>query len=174
MPVYAFGGREPQISGDAFVAPTATIIGAVELGSEASVWFGAVLRGDFDRITVGAGSCVQDNAVVHARPGETCTIGDWVTLGHGCVVHNVKLLGDYAVVGMNAVVSDWAEVGEWGVVAEGAVVRQRAAVPAARIAAGVPAHLLDREVDEEYRAAWRGFKQIYVDLCSRYAAGYGR
>ena len=116
---------------------------------------------------------MEDNAVVHARPGETCTIGYWVTLGHGCVVHNVKLLGDYAVVGMNAVVSDWAEVGEWGVVAEGAVVRQRAVVPAARIAAGVPARLLDREVDEEYRAAWRGFKQIYVDLCARYARATG-
>ncbi len=75
---------------------------------------------------------------------------------------------------MNAVVSDWAEVGEWGVVAEGAVVRQRAVVPAARIAAGVPARLLDREIDEEYRAAWREFKRIYVDLCARYRGGYGR
>jgi carbonic anhydrase/acetyltransferase-like protein (isoleucine patch superfamily) len=117
---------------------------------------------------------VEDNAVVHARPGETCTIGSWVTLGHGCVVHTVRLLGDFAVVGMNAVVSDWAEVGEWAVVAEGAVVRQRAVVPAARIAAGVPARLLDREVDDEYRAAWRGFKQTYVDLCARYREGLGR
>ena len=66
MPVYAFGGDEPQVAVDAFVAPTATLIGAVSLGSEASVWFGAVLRGDFDRITVGRGSCVQDNAVIHA------------------------------------------------------------------------------------------------------------
>ncbi len=75
---------------------------------------------------------------------------------------------------MNAVVSDWAEVGEWAVVAEGAVVPQRAVVPAARIAAGVPARLLDREVDDAYRADWRRFKQIYVDLCARYREGYGR
>jgi carbonic anhydrase/acetyltransferase-like protein (isoleucine patch superfamily) len=65
-------------------------------------------------------------------------------------------------------------VGEWGVVAEGAVVRQRALVPAARIAAGVPARLLDRAVDEQYRAAWLRFKQIYVDLCERYARSFGR
>jgi phenylacetic acid degradation protein len=71
------------------------------------------------------------------------------------------------------VVSDWAELGEWAVVAEGAVVPQRAVVPAARIAAGVPARLLDRTVDEDYRAAWRGFKQRYVDLCERYRTGFG-
>ena len=75
---------------------------------------------------------------------------------------------------MGAVVSDWAEIGEWGVVAEGAVVPQRAVVPAARIAAGVPARLLERAVDDEYRAAWLGFKQIYVDLCERYREGFGR
>jgi carbonic anhydrase/acetyltransferase-like protein (isoleucine patch superfamily) len=96
-----------------------------------------------------------------------------VTLGHGCVVHNVALLGDYAVIGMGAVVSDWAEVGEWGVIAEGAVVPQRAVVPAARIAAGVPARLLEQQVDDDYRARWLGFKQRYVELCERYPHDYG-
>ena len=75
---------------------------------------------------------------------------------------------------MGAVVSDWADVGEWAVVAEGAVVTQRFVVPTARIAAGVPARLLDRPVDDEFRAAWLGFKQLYVDLCQRYRSGYGR
>jgi phenylacetic acid degradation protein len=88
-------------------------------------------------------------------------------------VHNVKVLGDYAVIGMGAVVSDWAELGEWAFVAEGAVVTQRSVVPAGRITAGVPARVLDREVDDELRTAWRQFKQIYVDLCDRYRAGYG-
>jgi carbonic anhydrase/acetyltransferase-like protein (isoleucine patch superfamily) len=89
------------------------------------------------------------------------------------VVHNVAHVGDYAVIGMGAVVSDWAELGEWAVVAEGAVVAQRAVVPAARIAAGVPARLLEREVDDEYRSAWLGFKQRYVALCEEYRRDYG-
>ena len=103
----------------------------------------------------------------------SCTVGSWVTLGHGCIVHNASL-GDYAVVGMGAVVSDWAKVGEWAVVAEGAVVPQRAVVPPAAIAAGVPARLLDRAVDDEFKAVWRGFKQTYVELCDRYRMGYDK
>ena len=79
----------------------------------------------------------------------------------------IPAIGDYAVVGMNAVVSDWAEVGEWGMIAEGAVVTQGAVVPAARIAAGVPARRLDRAVDDEYRAAWLGFKRTYAGLRGR-------
>ena len=151
MTVESFEGKTPRIGDGCWVHPSAEVFGDVTLGARCWIGPGARLRGDYGTIVLGDCCAVEDNVVVHARPGETCTIGDWVTLGHGCVVHNVKLLGDYAVVGMNAVVSDWAEVGEWGVVAEGAVVRQRAVVPAARIAAGVPARLLDREVDEAYR-----------------------
>lgn len=174
MAVERFEGRTPRLGEGGWVHPSADVIGDVRIGARCWIGPGARLRGDYGVIVLGDCCAVEDNAVVHARPGETCTIGDWVTLGHGCVVHNVALLGDHAVVGMNAVVSDWARVGEWGVVAEGAVVPQRGEVPAGRIAAGVPARLLDREVDDDYRAAWRGFKQIYVDLCARYRNGYGR
>ncbi|MDI9598369.1 MAG: gamma carbonic anhydrase family protein [Acidobacteriota bacterium] len=174
MTVASFEGRTPHIGDGCWVHPSAEILGQVVLGTRCWIGPGARLRGDYGSIVLGDCCAVADNAVVHARPGETCTIGRWVTLGHGCVVHNVASLGDYSVVGMNAVVSDWAQVGEWAVVAEGAVVRQRAVVPAGRIAAGVPARLLDRVVDEPYRAEWRRFKQIYVDLCARYADGYGR
>ena len=106
---------------------------------------------------------IEDNCVVHARPDETCTVGSWVTLGHGCVVHSAQSVGDFAVIGMGAVLSDWAEIGEWAVVAEGAVVPQGAVVPA---------RLIDHAVDEEFMAAWRGFKQRYVDLCERYRSGF--
>jgi len=173
MTVTSFEGKIPRLGAGAYVHPSADVLGDVSVGRDCWIGPGARLRGDYGSIVLGDCSAVEDNCVVHARPGETCTIGSWVTLGHGCVVHNVALLGDYAVIGMGAVVSDWAEVGEWGVVAEGAVVPQRAVVPAARIAAGVPARLLERPVDDEYRAAWRGFKQIYVDLCERYREGLG-
>ena len=75
MGLYAFEGKEPQVADDAFVAPTATLIGDVVLEAESSVWFGAVLRGDFDRIDVGEGSCVQDNAVIHAAEGLPTIVG---------------------------------------------------------------------------------------------------
>jgi phenylacetic acid degradation protein len=168
----SFEGKMPQIGAGCWVHPSAELIGDVRLGDRSWVGPGARLRGDYGTIVLGDCCAVEDNCVIHARPGETCTIGSWVTLGHSCVVHNVKLLGDYAVIGMGAIVSDWAEVGEWSFVAEGAVVSQRSGVPAGRIAAGVPARLLDREVDEQLRSDWRAFKQIYVDLCERYRAGF--
>ena len=173
MSVDSFEGKLPLIGDGCWVHPSADVIGDVQLGARCWIGPGARLRGDYGSIVLGDFCAVEDNCVVHARPGETCTIGSWVTLGHGCVVHNAARLRDYSVVGMGAVVSDWAEVGEWGVIAEGAVVPQHAVVPAARIAAGVPARLLDRAVDDEYKADWRRFKQIYVDLCKRYRDGLG-
>jgi phenylacetic acid degradation protein len=173
MTVSSFEGKTPQIGGGCWVHPSADVIGDVRLGARCWIGPGARLRGDYGTVVLGECCAVEDNCVIHARPGETCTIGSWVTLGHGSVVHNVALLGDYAVIGMGAVVSDWAEVGEWGVVAEGAVVPQRFVVPAARIVAGVPARLLDRGVDDEYRAAWLRFKTVYAELCERYARGLG-
>ena len=170
MTVTSFEGQTPLIGEGCWVHPSADVIGDVVVGARCWIGPGARLRGDCGSIVLGDCCAVEDNCVIHARPGETCTIGSWVTLGHGCVVHSVTRLGDYAVVGMNAVVSDWAEVGEWGVIAGGAVVTQNAVVPTARIAAGVPA----RVVDNEYRAAWRGFKQVYVDLCERYREGFAR
>ena len=174
MSIDSFEGKVPLIGAGTWVHPSADVFGDVRVGQRCWIGPGARLRGDYGTVVLGDCCAVEDNCVVHARPGETCTIGSWVTLGHGCVVHNVLRLSDYAIVGMGAVVSDWADVGEWAVIAEGAVVPQRTVVPASRIAAGVPARLLDRPIDDEFRAAWLGFKQLYVDLCERYRAGYGR
>lgn len=173
MTIVSFEGKTPQVGDGSWVHPSADVIGDVHLGSHCWIGPGARLRGDYGTIVLGDCTAVEDNCVVHARPGEVCTIGSWVTLGHGCVVHNAAKIEDYAVIGMGAVVSDWAELGEWAVVAEGAVVRQRGVVPAGRIAAGVPARLLERTVDAAYRDTWRRFKGIYVDLCERYADGLG-
>lgn len=173
MTIVSFAGKTPQIGAGCWVHPSADVIGDVHLGEHCWIGPGARLRGDYGTIVLGDCTAVEDNCVVHARPGETCTIGNWVTLGHASVVHTATLIGDYAVIGMGAVISDWVEVGEWAVIAEGAVVPQRAAVPAARIAAGVPARLLERTVDDDYRATWLTFKQTYVDLCERYRTGLG-
>ncbi len=174
MTVASYGGKVPVIGEGAYVHPSADVFGDVRLGAGCWVGPGARLRGDYGAIVVGDHSALEDNCVLHARPGEVCRLGAWVTVGHAAVVHTAALVADYAVIGMGAVVSDWAEVGEWAVVGEGAVVPQRAVVPAGRIAVGVPARLLERSVDDEHRSAWRAFKQRYVDLAREYPEALGR
>ncbi|MCS7040719.1 MAG: gamma carbonic anhydrase family protein [Caldilineales bacterium] len=145
-------GHQPHlIDPSAFVAPNATVIGHVVIGPEASVWFGAVLRGDADRIEVGAGSNIQDNAVVHADPGFPTLIGRDCTIGHGAVVHGCTV-GDGALIGMHAVVMNGARIGAGAVVAASAVVTANTEIPPGTLAAGVPARVI-RELEPEARAA---------------------
>ncbi len=170
MAIYQFEDRIPTVGSGTYVHPTASVIGDVSIGEGCWIGPGACIRGDYGRITIGNCTSIEENAVVHARPGEQTTIGDWVTIGHAAVIHNATIQ-DYAVIGMRAVVSDWAVVGVWSVVAEGAVVRQSQEVPAGKIAVGVPARLLEKDVSDEYREQWTRFKEIYVDLARRYPPG---
>ncbi len=168
--ISTFEGRTPRIGAGSYVHPSADVIGDVSIGVQCWIGPGARLRGDYGRILIGDCTAVEDNCVVHARPGDQTTIGQWVTLGHGCIVHNATV-GDWAIVGMGAIVSDWAVVGEWALIAEGAVVRRRQTIPPDRVAVGTPAELLDKLMTEELKSEWRGFKQTYVDLAARYAVG---
>ena len=165
MPLYALGDSEPRVPDDAFVAPTATLIGAVELGAEASVWFGAVLRGDFDLIVVGAGSCIQDNAVAHAAEGLPTVIGANVTVGHAALLEGC-VVSDGALIPMGAIVLQRARIGAGSLVAAGSVVREGQEIPPGVVAAG-PA-VVKKEVDgssrrwiesaaREYREPWRRY-----------------
>lgn len=172
MTVASFEGKTPRIGGGTYVHPSADVLGDVVIGRGCWIGPGARIRGDYGRIVIGDFCSVEDNCVIHARPGEQALLGDWVTVGHGAVIHNVRLIDDYAVIGMGAVVSDWAVVGRWAVVGEGAVVRQGQEIPPERIAVGVPARLLERGVDEGYKEQWTRFKQLYVDLARRYSEGW--
>ncbi|NLE77328.1 MAG: gamma carbonic anhydrase family protein [Chloroflexi bacterium] len=174
MAVYEFEGRVPKIGPGTYIHPSAEVIGLVTLGVECWVGPGARIRGDYGEVVVGDGTSIEDNCVVHARPGESTHIGRHVTLGHGCVVHNATV-SDYAVIGMGAVVSDWAMVGEWAVIGEGAVVTQRQDIPEQHIAVGVPAKVLEnRWVSEGYQDEWMRFKNTYRDLARRYPSGLKR
>ncbi len=167
MALFEYRGVQPAVGSDTYIADSAEIIGNVAIGSGVYVGPGAKIRGDYGRIVIGDGTAVEENCVLHARPGDICTIGDRVTLGHMCIVHNAKKIDDYAVIGMGSIISDWATVGRWAVVAEGGLVRNRQEIPPETIAAGVPAKIIG-EVSASYKEDWTGFKQIYVDLACSY------
>ncbi len=172
MTVASFEKKTPAIGEGTYVHPSADVFGDVVIGSGCWIGPGARIRGDYGSIKIGDCTSVEDNCVIHARPGEVCTIGNWVTVGHGSIIHNALRIEDYVVIGMGAVVSDWTVLGTWAVIGEGAVVRQRQEIPAGQIAVGVPAKLLEKTVDESYKAEWLHFKQTYVDLARRYPAGF--
>jgi carbonic anhydrase/acetyltransferase-like protein (isoleucine patch superfamily) len=168
--IYEFEGKRPRIGEGSWVFPDATVIGDVTLGEKVYVGPGARLRGDYGTITVGDRSSIEDNCVIHARPGERTTVGEHVTIGHGAILHNCTVR-DGAVVGMGSIVSDYAVVGERAVVAEGAVVKNKFEVPPRSIAVGVPAKVIGT-IDEAYEQTWTRFKDIYVSLASeRYPRG---
>jgi carbonic anhydrase/acetyltransferase-like protein (isoleucine patch superfamily) len=169
MGLHGFEGKEPRVADDAFVAPSATLIGDVILEAESSVWFGAVLRGDFAGIVVGEGSCVQDNAVVHTAEGLPTIVGAHVTVGHaamleGCVVE------DGAVIAMGAIVLQGGRVGAGALVAAGSVVREGQEIPAGTLAAGVPA-VVKNEVAGSSRRWVETAADEYRELRRRYLDG---
>ncbi|MBD3162879.1 MAG: gamma carbonic anhydrase family protein [Candidatus Eisenbacteria bacterium] len=172
MTVARFEGKEPRIGEETYVHPSADLFGDVVVGRGCWIGPGARIRGDYGAIRIGDHTSVEDNCVVHARPGEVCTIGSWVTVGHGAILHNVKRIEDYVVIGMGAIVSDWTVLGRWSAIGEGAVVKQGQEVPEGGIAVGIPARVLEKRTDEAYRREWTGFKEMYVDLARRYPAGY--
>lgn len=138
-----YGGKIPRVAASAFVAPTAVLIGDVEVGAEASIWFGVVLRADRGTISIGARSAVEDNAVVHAREHHRTVIGDDVTVGH-CAVLDDCIIENGALVGSNAVILGGAVVGRNSVIAAGSVVAIDARVPGGVVAAGAPAQVRKR------------------------------
>ena len=165
-----FGGFTPVIHPSAYVDESATVIGEVEVGEGASIWPGAVLRGDMGPIKIGRNSSIQDNAVCHATPGESAlTIGENVSVGHGAILHGCHV-EDNCVVGMNAVIMDNARVGEWSIVAAGAVITQHKKFPAKSVIAGVPAKVL-KEADEAaiHYIKWNG--EEYKEILKTYKKG---
>ena len=147
MTLYRLGNRNPQVAGDAWVAPGARVIGAVELQARASVWFGAVLRGDNEPITVGAGSNIQENSVLHTDMGFPLTIGENCTVGHGAILHGCTL-GDCALIGMGATVLNGAVIGPRSLVGAGALVTEGKEFPEGVLIVGRPAKIV-RELTED-------------------------
>ncbi|HEY3266447.1 MAG TPA: gamma carbonic anhydrase family protein [Armatimonadota bacterium] len=154
------------MDGSAFVAETAALVGRVSVGPGSSVWYGAVLRGDVNAITVGARTSVQDGAVLHCETNVPCVVGDDVTIGHNACVHGCTV-GDGAVIGIGATVLNNARIGAGAVVAAGALVKEGGEVPPGWVAMGVPARPV-REVTPEERIRFRMNAEHYVHLAKEY------
>lgn len=165
--VIPFGGRTPLVPDDAWLAPNATVVGAVTLRSGTSVWFGAVIRADFDSIEVGERSNVQDGCVLHTDPGFPLAVGAGVSVGHRAVLHGCTVEDD-VLIGMAATVLNGARIGRGSLVAAGAVVLEGTDVPPGSLVAGVPAKVRRSLTAEEVEAVRRNARH-YVDLSRRYA-----
>jgi carbonic anhydrase/acetyltransferase-like protein (isoleucine patch superfamily) len=139
--IYSYGERQLLAEGDYFVAPSADVIGSVRLGHEASVWFGAVLRGDNDWIHIGAGTNVQDGSIIHVDPGVPVVLGERVTIGHGVLLHGCTI-GDGTLVGNRATVLDGVRIGAGSLIGAGALVTPRTEIPPGSVVFGSPARVV--------------------------------
>lgn len=165
-------GRKPSVAADAFIAPTAVLIGDVTVESGASVWWGAVLRADWNSIRVGARTSVQDNCVVHCTAASPVEIGADVTVGHAAVLHGCAVR-DGALIGINATVLDDAVIGEEAVVSAGSVVTPRTVVEPGWLAGGVPAKPI-KQMGDGAKEGFRAGKRAYEELARAYLrAGHG-
>jgi len=149
-----------------YIAPTATVIGDVEIAPDSSVWFGAVIRGDAASIKIGRRTSVQDDAVIHVSEGVGTVVGDNVTIGHSAVIHGSNI-GDTILIGIGAIVLDNATVGTGSIIGAGAVVTEEAAVPPRSLVLGVPGRVVKKVTSEQIEWIKNNAEQ-YVQLARHY------
>lgn len=152
-----------------FVAPNATVIGDVTLTAKVSIWFGAVVRADRDRIVIGEGSNIQDNAVVHTSAGHPVIIGSNVSVGHGAILHGCTI-GDQVLVGMGATVLNGAKIGSGSLIGAGAVITEDTDVPEGSVVVGVPAKVI-KQTTYAQKAHILSNARAYVQLAMEYVDG---
>ncbi len=161
-------GRTPDVSGAVFVAANATVVGDVALGRGASVFYGAVLRGDINVIRVGEGTNIQDNAIVHLADDFGAHIGAWCTIGHAAIVHACTI-GDECLIGMGALILDGAVIGERTIVGAHSLVPQRFECPPGSLVYGSPARVV-RSLSREEQGGIRKWAEKYVGVATAHAA----
>ena len=158
--------RKPALGKGVFIATGAQVLGDVTLGDFSSVWFNAVLRGDINRIVVGHHSNVQDNSVFHLADEYGCLIGDYVTVGHGAIIHACTV-GSEVLVGMGSRLLDGVVVGDQSIIGAGALVTQGTQIPAGSLVLGAPAKVV-RSLEPEERAGLKGLAEKYVKVAAYY------
>ena len=171
MTEFILGESGPQVpdGGEYWIAPGACVIGKVILKRNASIWFGAVLRGDNDPIVVGENSNVQDHAVLHTDAGVPLEVGADVTIGHRAVIHGA-IIGEGSLIGIGAILLNGARIGRNCIIGAGALVTEGKSIPDGSLAVGAPARVV-REVTEAERAMLAGSTRHYVENWKRYRLG---
>jgi carbonic anhydrase/acetyltransferase-like protein (isoleucine patch superfamily) len=153
-------------AGGVFIAPGATVIGDVDLGADVSIWFGAVLRADSDSITIGEGSNVQDNCVVHVDPGKPVSIGKEVIVGHAAIIHGATV-GDNTLIGMRATLLNNVKVGNWCIIGAHALLTEGTEIPDNSVVLGSPGKVV-RQVTEEDKVRIKRNAEAYMELKEKY------
>lgn len=169
MAVYELEGVAPQIAESAWIADSAQVMGDVQLGADASVWFGTVVRGDTAHITIGEGTNVQDASVLHADEGMPLTIGRHVTVGHQVMLHGCTI-GDESLIGIGAIVLNGAKIGKNCLVGAGALVTEGKEFPDGSMIIGSPARVV-RQLTSEQIEGLRRSAQHYIHNARRFRAG---
>jgi gamma-carbonic anhydrase len=169
-PIYSLDGITPKVAPDAFIAPSAAVIGDVEIGAQTGIWFHCLVRGDINIIRIGARTNIQDGTIVHVDSGGFATyIGDDVTVGHNAVIHACRL-NNRAFVGISATVLDGAVIEEGGVLGAGGLLTPGKVIGRNELWVGAPAKLARVMTDEERRRFDRN-ADVYRQLAARYRTG---
>ena len=161
-----FKGKSPKISETAFIAPSADIIGDVEVGGFSSIWFNAVLRGDRNTIKIGNRTSIQDNVVIHANPENGVQIGNEVSVGHGAVLHGCRI-EDNVIIGMNSTVLNGAEIGKNSIVGANALIPEGKKFPEKSLIIGVPGKVKRKIETSEIEAIAKNAAE-YVEFVREY------
>lgn len=171
MTIYSLDGVQPSFpDADAYwIAPDANVIGDVHLEEGVSIWFGATLRGDTERLSIGKGSNIQENTVIHADPGYPVVIGQNCTIGHKAMIHGC-IIGDATLVGMGATILNGARIGRGCLIGAGALVTEGKVIPDGSLVMGMPGKVI-RELDEAGRAANLKSAQSYQNRMRQYLNG---
>ena len=169
MAVYELDGAQPRVADSAWVADSAQVMGNVVLGEDSSVWFGTVIRGDTETITVGRGSNIQDASVLHADIGKPLTIGENVTVGHQVMLHGCTI-GDESLIGSGAIVLNGAKIGRHCLVGAGALVTEGKEFPDGSMIIGSPAKAV-KQLSPEQIEGLRHSARHYVDNARRFKSG---
>ncbi len=167
MTLYALGDDRPVLAADAWVAPGCYVIGKVTLSAKSSVWFGSTLRGDNEMITVGTGSNVQENCVLHTDMGFPLTIGTDCTIGHKAMLHGCTI-GNYSLIGMGATVLNGAVIGNNCLIGAGALIPEGKIIPDGSLVMGMPGKVV-RALDDQAIAGLRASALAYQDNAARFA-----
>ncbi|MEJ2164590.1 MAG: gamma carbonic anhydrase family protein [Desulfobacterales bacterium] len=172
MSFYEFEGKRPRIDSGAWIAPSADIIGDVQIGPSCYVGWQAVLRGDHGSIVVEAGSAVEEGVIVHTSPDFVSRIGPEATIGHGAMLHNATIEA-FAVVGIRATISNFATVGEWAIIGEMGLVREHQMIPSGSIAVGQPVKIIN-QIEHRHKERWLAAKKRYQAFTRRNQTGLRR